>query len=69
MIVSVVRTNNSAYQWKHPFIRPYKSQLVIYEVLLRDYLANHDFKSLTDTLGYLSRLGINAIELMPVNEF
>lgn len=68
-IVSVVRTNNSAYQWKHPFIRPDKSQLVIYEVLLRDYLANHDFKSLTDTLGYLSRLGINAIELMPVNEF
>ena len=36
---------------------------------MRDFTANHDYKTLIDTLGYLSNLGINAIELMPVNEF
>jgi 1,4-alpha-glucan branching enzyme len=29
----------------------------------------HDWKTLTDTLNYLSRLGINAVELMPIQEF
>ena len=38
-------------------------------MLIRDFIANHDFKTLTDTLGYLANLGVNAIELMPVTEF
>lgn len=46
-----------------------KSDLVIYELLLRDFLAAHSFQVLRDTLDYLQRMGINAIELMPVNEF
>ena len=29
----------------------------------------HDWRTLTDTLAYLERLGVNAIELMPVSEF
>jgi glycosidase len=29
----------------------------------------HDFKTIRDTLDYFVRLGVNAIELMPVNEF
>ena len=36
---------------------------------LRDFIAAHNYKVLADTLQYLKRLGINAIELMPVNEF
>jgi hypothetical protein len=36
---------------------------------LRDFIEAHDWQTLTDTLEYFSRLGINAIELMPVNEF
>jgi len=51
------------------FEKPDKSRLVIYELLLRDFLANHSFKSLLDTLDYFVRLGVNAIELMPINEF
>ena len=51
------------------FIKPEKNQLVIYELLVRDFLADHSFASLKDTLGYLERLGINAIELMPIQEF
>jgi len=58
------------YTWKTTsFIPPDKSNLVIYELLVRDFTANHDYKTLIDTLGYLVNLGINAIELMPINEF
>ncbi|MHB1179808.1 MAG: alpha-amylase family glycosyl hydrolase, partial [Daejeonella sp.] len=40
-----------------------------YELHLRDFVGSHNYSTLTDTLNYLSRLGINAIELMPVTEF
>jgi hypothetical protein len=46
-----------------------KSDLIVYELLLRDFLDAHSFKSLRDTLDYLQRLGVNAIQLMPINEF
>ena len=49
--------------------KPEKTDLIIYELLLRDFLAAHSFEALQDTLDYLQRLGVNAIELMPVNEF
>ena len=41
----------------------------MYELLLRDFVATHCWKTLKDTLNYLQNLGINAIELMPFNEF
>ena len=69
-IVSVFQTNQSSYQWQtQNFEKPQKDNLVIYELLLRDFLAEHDFKTLRDTINYLKNLGINAIELMPINEF
>jgi 1,4-alpha-glucan branching enzyme len=69
-LVSVLQTAKPAYQWQvENFQRPSKEKLVVYELLLRDFLAAHDFSTLIDTLGYLERLGVNAIELMPVNEF
>ena len=69
-IVSVLQTNAPVYNWTVPnFNRPDKRSLVVYELLARDFVANHDWKTLRDTLGYLQRLGINAIELMPLNEF
>jgi 1,4-alpha-glucan branching enzyme len=69
-IVSVMQTNSTPYPWKiNSFARPKKTDLVIYELHLRDFLAAHNFQTLRDTLGYLQNLGINAIELMPVNEF
>ena len=49
--------------------KPEKKDLIVYELLLRDFLAAHSFQELQDTLDYLQRLGVNAIELMPVNEF
>lgn len=69
-IVSVFQTDQQGYSWKNTsFTNPPKEKLVIYELLLRDFIAAHDWKTLTDTLNYFTRLGINAIELMPFNEF
>ncbi len=64
------RRGVAPYNWQTTdYERPDPSRMVVYELLLRDFLADHSFKSLTDTLDYLERLGVNAIELMPVSEF
>jgi len=69
-IVSVLQTDQPPFQWQNTnFQRPAKSDLIIYELLIRDFVSTHNYKTLKDTLGYLKRLGINAVELMPVMEF
>lgn len=69
-IVSLLQTNAPGYTWAvNGFSRPDKRNLIIYELLLRDFLSAHDWKTLRDTLNYLKTLGINAIEIMPFNEF
>ncbi len=69
-IVSVLQTQASTYTWTSgTFTKPDKRNLRIYEMLLRDFLATHDWQTLKDTLGYFKRLGVNAIEIMPFNEF
>jgi 1,4-alpha-glucan branching enzyme len=69
-IVSLVQTAAPVYNWSTAnFSRPDKRGLVIYELLVRDFVAAHDWKTLRDSLTYLKTLGINAIEIMPFNEF
>ncbi len=69
-LVSILQTAKPAYNWQVPvFTRPDKRNLIVYELLVRDFTAAQNYQSLKDTLTYLKRLGINAIELMPVNEF
>jgi hypothetical protein len=51
------------------FEKPERTKLVIYELLLRDYLLTHSFSTLLDTLDYFATLGVTAIELMPIAEF
>jgi 1,4-alpha-glucan branching enzyme len=69
-IVSVLQTGQPAYTWKTTsFQRPARTNMVVYELLLRDFIGRHDFQTLRDTLGYIQRLGVNTIELMPINEF
>ena len=69
-IVSVLQTNAPGYTWQVPnFVRPNKKAIVVYELLLRDFIANHDFKTMKDTIPYLKKLGINTIHIMPFNEF
>lgn len=68
--VSVLQTDQIPYDWQITnFQRPAKTDLVIYELLVRDFLSTHSYATLTDTLNYFKVLGVNAIELMPVMEF
>jgi len=69
-IVSVLSTAGNTFNWQvQNFKVPEPEKLVVYEVLIRDFTANQDIKTITDTLSYLKRLGVNAVELMPFNEF
>jgi len=69
-IVSTFQTGAPLYNWSgNSYTRPDKKNLVIYELLVRDFLATGNWQTLTDTLNYLKNLGVNAIEIMPFNEF
>ena len=69
-IAAVLQPEAPAYSWHSAsFPKPQKTDLVIYELLLRDFSSRHDFRTLADTLNYLHRLGVNAVELMPIMEF
>lgn len=69
-LVTAVPPAAPPFEWQATsYARPKKTDLVVYELLLRDFLAAHDYNTLVDTLDYLERLGVTAIELMPINEF
>ncbi|MBU0528534.1 T9SS type A sorting domain-containing protein [bacterium] len=69
--VSYLEINQTTYDWQNndDFTKLEQKDLVIYELLIRDFIKQHDYKTLIDTLDYLQKLGVNAIELMPINEF
>ena len=68
--VSVFQINPAAFNWTdQAFVRPAKSKLVVYELLVRDFLEDRSYQSLKDSLDYLENLGVTAIQLMPINEF
>ncbi len=69
-VVSVLQTDQQPFNWQaNNYARPKKTDLVVYELLMRDFLSRHDYPTLLDTLDYLEKLGVTALELMPVNEF
>ena len=69
-IVSVFRIQQETFNWQVPqFERPSRDNLVIYEMLLRDFTESSDINGAMAKLDYLQSLGVNAIELMPVQEF
>ena len=64
------------YEWEdETFVRLEQNEVVIYEMHIGDFMSdgeNHGtFNDVTAKIesGYFNDLGINAIELMPVNEF
>jgi len=68
--VSAFRIRETPYIWTvTDFAKPAISDLVVYELLVRDFLSTRNYQTLLDTLPYLQRLGINAIEFMPLGEF
>lgn len=69
-IVSVFKTQDDVYNWQvTDFKMPDRDNLVIYELLLRDFTTTGDINGVMGKLDYLETLGVNAIELMPVQEF
>ena len=69
-LVGLLRPGKTEYQWEATeYMRPENDDLVIYELLIRDFIEDHSYETLIDTLDYLENLGITAIELLPVNEF
>lgn len=69
-ILGAFQTNAPEYKWKYDnFKIEDKDNLVIYELLFRDFSTTHDIKGAMQHLDYLEELGINAIELMPCQEF
>ena len=66
----VVTTKVDNYPWKiknYTVTNPEK--LVIYEILIRDFTDKRTIKGVQEKIPYLKELGINAVELMPFNEF
>ena len=55
-VASVLQTGQEPYIWEvEDFTPPAQDNLVIYELLVRDFTAQHTYQSLIDTLGYLKR--------------
>lgn len=68
--VTVLQTAKTPYNWQITnFEKPQKEDLVVYEVLIRDFGTNRNFQDLIDRMDYFKNLNINAIELLPVMEF
>lgn len=68
--VSMFKTGQTPYNWQVTnFQRPNKENLVIYELLLRDFTQEKNWQSLINKISYLKNLNINAIELLPIMEF
>ncbi len=68
--VSILQTAKPVYNWKVTnFKKPEKRDMVVYELIFRDFTPESTIKSAVARLQYLKDLGVNVIELMPVNEF
>jgi glycosidase len=69
-LAGIIQTAQPAYNWQvSNFKRPAKESLVIYELWLADFTTKGNWEGLMDTLAYLKRIGINAIEIEPFNNF
>ena len=69
-IVSVFELNPDEYQWTASnYQRPAENSLAVYELLVRDFTTERSIDAVTAKLDYIETLGVNAIELMPIQEF
>ncbi len=69
-IAGVIQPGKQPFIWDElDYTPPPDSTLVIYELLIRDFVITHDIKDVAAKLDYLQTLGVNAIELMPFSEF
>lgn len=68
--ISLLRLGIPEYAWNNVnFQAPPKENLMIYELLVRDFSAQRNYTFIKDSVSYLAKLGVNAVQFMPVNEF
>ena len=74
--LTVFEIGQDEYEWSDDdFVRPQMEDLIIYELHVGDFLGvDGEIGTYSNVIekinaGYFSDLGINAIELMPINEF
>lgn len=68
--VSLYTYQATPYNWTvNNFQKPDKENLVIYELLVRDFSEADSFQEVINRIDYLETLGINTLQLMPINEF
>lgn len=75
--LAIYQSDLNDYDWKvTDFKRPAQDNLVIYELLFRDFTGtegarkgNGTVRQAIEKIPYLKELGINAVELLPINEF
>lgn len=69
-LVSAFKVNREPYTWTSTdFKISDPDNLVIYEMLFRDFTSTGDIPGALRKLDYLASLGVNAVELMPIQEF
>ena len=69
-LVSAFQINRPAYNWKHSdFKVEDKNDLVIYEMLFRDFTKSQNIAGAMTQLDYIENLGVTAVQLMPIQEF
>ncbi|MDN3667903.1 alpha-amylase family glycosyl hydrolase [Echinicola jeungdonensis] len=67
---SFLQTAQEEFNWQYTdYEKPAPEELVIYELLVRDFDERRTYKAVIEKLDYLQDLGINALELMPIMEF
>ena len=69
-LVSAFQINKPQYAWKHKdFKVEDKNDLVIYEMLFRDFTTSQNIAGAMSQLDYIENLGVTAVQLMPIQEF
>ena len=69
-LVSAFQINKPEYAWKHKdFKVEDKNDLVIYEMLFRDFTTSQNIAGAMTQLDYIENLGVTAVQLMPIQEF
>lgn len=67
---SLIHPGGTPFNWQNDnYQAPDKESLMIYELLVRDFVEERNYNTIRDSLGYFAKLNINAIEFMPINEF
>lgn len=69
--IAVFDGTGDGFKWQNnnSYTIPKKENLIVYELLLRDFTTEQSLDAARAKLGHLKSLGVNAVELLPIMEF